>query len=420
MSDQTVSVSAWYVKYTYALAGIILTIYAMIMAKAVLLPLLFALFFSILLAPVCGWIERRGVPRFLAAFLSILAGTLVLFVIGFFFYKQMTAFAADADMFVERLEELLAATEAFIASAFSIETELNLDLIISAVVDYVQENASSFTRGLSGAASLLTAVFLVPVYMFLILLFRDLLKNFLKKSFSSNDPGREDTVNRIITNVKTLVQKYITGVLIVIAILAVLYSTMLLFIGVDHAIFFGVFAAMMNIIPFIGPLMGSVLPILYSLITMDSLIFPLIILAGFYVVQLLEGNLFTPVIVGSQVSMNALVTLILLFVGAQIWGLAGMILFIPLGAIFKIISDEVESLKPYGYLLGRNTGDKSEERSQLAKKIGKLSEKAKDKVEHWKEDISGDGDSKGESASGMNPGSDQPDDNKSEEDNKSV
>src|SRR5690625_5313949 len=89
---------------------------------------------------------------------------------------------------------------------------------------------------------------------------------------------------------------------------------MLLVIGVDHAIFFGVFAAMLNIIPFVGPLLGSILPIVYSLITMDSLIYPLIIMLGFYVIQLFEGNLFTPTIVGFQVSINTIATLLLLFI----------------------------------------------------------------------------------------------------------
>jgi predicted PurR-regulated permease PerM len=370
----------WYVKYTYVLAGLILTVYAMIMAKSVLLPFLFALFFSILLAPFCGWLERYRIPRFLSALGAILVGLFVIFGIGFFFYNQMVAFAEDADMFAERLEELLGSFDGYLASWFAIEGEINLDRVVNATVEYVQENATSLTRGLSGAASILTAVFLVPVYIFLILLFRDLLKNFLIKAFGKGDSGREEKVQNIITKVKTLVQKYISGVLMVIFILAILNSTMLLIIGVDHAIFFGVFAAMLNVIPFIGPIMGSILPILYSLITMDSLLFPIIILAGFYVIQLFESNLFTPVIVGSQVSMNALVTLLLIFIGAQIWGLAGMILFIPLGAIMKIICDEVDSLKPYGYLLGRSTGDKSEERSGLAKRVSKLSEKAKKKT----------------------------------------
>ncbi|MDX1590703.1 MAG: AI-2E family transporter [Balneolaceae bacterium] len=370
----------WYVKYTYGLAGLILTIYSMIMAKSILLPILFALFLSILIAPISSALEKRGIPRFLSAFIAILAGILVLLLIGFFFYKQMTAFAADADMFTERLQELLSSVESLIASTFSINTELNLDMLVSATVQYVRENASSLTRGISEAASLVTAVFLVPVYMFLILILRDLLINFLEQAFAGGNPERKRKVHRIIQKVKTLVQKYITGVLTVIVILAILYSTMLMIIGLEHAIFFGVFAATLNIIPFIGPLMGSILPILYSIITMDSFIFPLIILGGFYVVQILEGNLFTPLIVGSQVSMNALATLVLLFVGAQIWGLAGMILFIPLGAIFKIICDEVDSLKPYGYLLGSDNTHKTGKKRGLSKKIHDLSQKAKEKA----------------------------------------
>lgn len=370
----------WYIKYTYVLAGLILSIYAMIMAKSILLPFLFALFFSILLSPICRKLESYKVPRFLSALSAILIGLIVIAGIGFFFFNQMSAFAEDADMIVERLEELIQSVEGFLSSWFVIDGDLNLDRVVENVITYVQDNTASLTRGLSEAASVLTAIFLVPVYMFLILIFRDMLKNFLMKAFGNGESEREEKVHKIIEKVKTLVQKYISGVLMVIGILAVLNSTMLLIIGVDHAIFFGVFAAMLNVIPFVGPLMGSVLPILYSLITMNSLFYPLIILLGFYVIQILEGNFFTPVIVGSQVSMNALATLLLLFIGAQIWGLAGMILFIPLGAILKIVFDEVESLKPYGYLLGRGSDDDIQGKSALAKKISALSEKAKKKV----------------------------------------
>lgn len=366
----------WYVKYTYFLAALILTVYAMIMAKTVLLPLLFALFFSILLSPICGLMERYKVPRFLSSFAAILLGLMFFVGIGFFFYNQMTAFARDADMFVERLEELIDSLDLFLTTRFAYEGEINLDRVVSEVVDFIRENTASLTRRITGAASTITAVFLVPVYMYLILLFRDILKTFVLKAFGKGISSSEGKVRNIINKVKTLVQRYIAGLLIVIAILAVLNSIMLTVIGVDHAIFFGVFAAMLNVIPFVGPIMGSILPILYSLITMDSLFYPFIILLCFYIIQLFESNLFTPMIVGSQVSMNALATLLLIFIGAQIWGLAGMILFIPIGAIIKVICDEVDSLNHFGYLLGRETGDKSEERSALAKKVSRLREKA--------------------------------------------
>lgn len=366
----------WYVKYTFALSALLLTVYFMIVAKAILVPLLFALFFAILLSPFSGWLEKYRIPRFLSSLAALLLAVLIIVIIGFFFYRQVISFAEDLDMFAQRLDELLESMNSFLTSWFAIEGEINVDRVASAFFDYVRDNASALTRGITGAASTITSIFLVPVFMYLILLFRDLLKNFALQAFGRGDESNLRKIQNILNRVKTLVQRYITGILMVILILAVLNSTMLLIIGVEHAIFFGVFAAMLNVIPFIGPIMGSVLPILYSFITMDSLIYPLIIMLGFYVIQLFESNLFTPSIVGSQVSMNALVTLLFLFVGAQIWGLVGMILFIPLGAILKVIFDEVDSLNHYGYLLGRIEGEKSEQRSALAQKVREAGRKA--------------------------------------------
>ncbi|WP_234571474.1 AI-2E family transporter [Rhodohalobacter sp. 614A] len=371
-----ISENKWYIKYTFGLAGLMLTIYTMVVAKSVLVPLLFSLFFAILLLPVSGWLERYKFPRVLSSFGAIFLGIILFSGVLFFFFTQMNDFAQDADMFVERLQEMLASLNQFLSQYFDVQNVIRLDQIVETLFNFVRENTASLTRQLSSAASTLTTILLVPIFVFLILLLRDILKNFLLKAFGQGDSGQEKKVKTIILNVKATVQNYITGVLIVMGILSVLYSILLTVIGVDHAIFFGVFAGMMNIIPFVGPLLGSVLPILYALITMDSLFYPLMILLGFYVIQLFEGNLITPVIVGSQVSMNALITLLLLFVGAQVWGLAGMILFIPLGAIVKVICDEVDQLNPYGYVMGRTTEDKSEERSILAKKLRQLSEKA--------------------------------------------
>ncbi|MCH8495962.1 MAG: AI-2E family transporter, partial [Balneolales bacterium] len=337
----------WYVTYTFAMAAIIISIYAMIQAKPLAMPLMFAMFFAILLAPFCGWLERYKVPRFLAALTGIIITLGVLVILGIFLVNQISSFASDSDMFVERLEELLESVDALLLKWFDTQTELNLNYLLDEVSTYIKDNAATLTKGITGAASTITTFLLMPIFMFLFLLFRDMLKTFIRKAFGRGDEETEQKVDEIIIKVKTLVQKYITGLLMVIAILAVINSTMLLIIGVEHAIFFGVFAAMLNVIPFIGPIMGSILPILYSLITMDSLIYPLIILLGFYIIQLFESNLFTPVIVGRQVSMNALMTLLLILIGSQIWGLAAKILFIPLGAILKVICHEVDSIKPY-------------------------------------------------------------------------
>jgi predicted PurR-regulated permease PerM len=187
------------------------------------------------------------------------------------------------------------------------------------------------------------------VYIFLFLYFRHFLVQFLLMAFA--DRHREKVQN-VIHRVKGVVQNYITGMFLVILILAVLNSIALYSLGVRHALLFAGFAAMLNVIPFLGPFIGATLPILYTLLTTDSLWVPFGVFLAFYFIQLAESNFFTPKIVGGRVSMNPLMTIIALFVGNFIWGLAGMILFIPGMAILKVIFDEVEGMQAWGFLLG--------------------------------------------------------------------
>lgn len=365
----------WYIKYTFILALLIMTVYIMIVAKSVLQPLLFAFFFAILLSPLCGWLENYKVPRILAAIISIIFGLLILFGVGFFFFTQITAFVNDVEIFRQRFEEILASVQHFLETRFGFEGLINFELVRTTVYEFFSENTDSLARGLADAAAVFTSVVVVPVFVFFLLIFRDFLKEFTLRLFGRKSKEDLLKVSTILNNVRMVVQKYISGVIIVIIILAFLNSTMLWIIGVEHAIFFGVFAAMLNVIPFLGPIIGSILPILYALFTMDSLFYPLIILAGFYIIQLFESNLFTPAIVGSQVSMNAFIALLLLFIGAQIWGLIGMILIIPIGAILKVIFDEIESLQPYGFVMGRVPSRMEFKKGMLAQKISEFSEK---------------------------------------------
>lgn len=359
----------------------------MIEAKSILQPLLFAFFFSVLLSPICGWLESYKVPRLLAAFIAILVGVLLLIGVGFFLYTQITAFTGDIDIFRQRFEEILETIQSFLATRFGVDEFIDFDQIRTSILNFFSENTDTLLRRVADAASLFTSIFLVPVFMFLILIFRDFLKEFVLRVFGHKSEEEYKKVETIINKVKVVVQGYIAGILIVIFILAVLNSIMLLIIGVEHALFFGVFAAMLNVIPFIGPMIGSILPVLYALFTMDSLFYPLIILLGFYIIQLFESNLFTPVIVGSKVSMNALAALLLLFVGAQIWGLVGMILIIPLGAMMKVVFDEVDSLNHYGFVMGKVPREPSRE-GKLAKKISGFSKKINQEKEKSESDDS--------------------------------
>ncbi|MGM0506221.1 MAG: AI-2E family transporter [Bacteroidota bacterium] len=377
MSDER----AWYITYTWVLAGLILTVYSMTVAKTILLPMLFALLFSILLAPACNWMERYRIPRVFSAALVILGVGLVIGGLLFLFYQQILLFTEDLDMMERRLRSLIGELEGVVAGWFGPGWIGDFDSLEDRLFSLLRDNLTSFTQGVAGAASVVTSAFLIPVYLFLILIFRNFLQEFLLQLFGQGDDERMQRATRIFSRVGGVLQYYIVGMGMVMLILAILYSSMLGLLGIRHAIFFGVFAGMLNIIPFIGPLFGSILPVLYAIVTMDSWVYPVVIVAGFYLVQLLEGNLLTPVIVGSRVSMNALVTLMLLLIGANIWGLAGMILFIPLGAILKVVFDEIESLHPFGFLLGRVPSEMQSSKGPLARRISHLGRSVRDPEE---------------------------------------
>jgi len=131
-------------------------------------------------------------------------------------------------------------------------------------------------------------------------------------------------------------------------------------IGIDFPFLFGYLAAVLTIIPYIGTTIGGMLPTFYALVTYDSLWMPISVIALYLTIQTIEGNILTPKIVGNKVSLNPLFALISLLVGGLLWGIAGMILFIPIMAIVKVIFDHIESLQPYGILLSSDFGSNEE------------------------------------------------------------
>ena len=154
------------------------------------------------------------------------------------------------------------------------------------------------------------------------------------------------------------VQGYLTGLVTVTLIVGTLNTIGLLILGIDYAVFFGFLAAALLVIPFIGILIGSILPIIVALITKDSPMYAVGVAGVFVFVQFLEGNFITPQIVGSKISINGLVAIIALLLGSALWGISGMALSLPTIAILKVIFDNVDGLKPYGYLMGEPDHDR--------------------------------------------------------------
>jgi len=346
-----------YLKFVVILLGIVLIVMIMREAKSVLVPLMISGFFAILASPFTSWMEKKGLPSLLAVAISLIA--LLAFIAGFvyFFYNQIMGFAGDLGALEYRVIELVESVNEFMAEHLEGAVPISMDNIRDTIFRQLYDNIDALTTGIIATAGTITMAFIIPIYIFLFLYFRKFLAEFMKRAFADH---HREKVGNVMNKVKSVVQNYIKGMFVVICILAVLNSIALLSLGIRHALLFASFAALLNVIPFVGPFLGATFPILFALLTTDSLWYPFGVFLAFYVIQLAESNFFTPFIVGGRVSMNPLMTIIALFIGNFIWGLAGMILFIPGMAVLKVIFDEIEGMEPYGFLLGKVRDDSND------------------------------------------------------------
>jgi predicted PurR-regulated permease PerM len=338
-----------YFRIVIVLLGVVLIVIIMRQAKIVLVPLLIAGLFSILISPLTVWLENKRLPSALAVITSLIV--LIVFLLGaiYFFYNQILGFAGDLGALERRVSEFIETINIFLANHIEGTVPISMDNIRETIFKQIYENMDTLTQGIIATAGTITMILIMPIYIFLFLYYRKFLAEFIKRTFPEH---HKEKVIKVLNNVKYVVQNYIKGMFLVICILAVLNSIALFSLGIKHALLFAVFAALLNVIPFLGPFLGAVFPILYALLTKDSLWYPFGVFIAFYIIQLAESNFFTPKIVGGKVSMNPLMTIIALFIGNFIWGLAGMVLFIPGMAVLKVIFDEIEGMEPYGFLLG--------------------------------------------------------------------
>lgn len=157
---------------------------------------------------------------------------------------------------------------------------------------------------------------------------------------------------KLLQQISKVTIKYVSGVITVVAILAISHSIALSIIGVKYAIILALLAASLSIIPYFGTMVSLLVPLLFAAITQDNPYVLLFIVLYFWAIIIIDHNILTPTIVGGNVSLNPFITILGIIIAGTIWQIAGMIVIVPTLAVVKIICDNVEKLKPWGYLLG--------------------------------------------------------------------
>jgi len=344
-----------YLKALAVLALLIILVFLLVVGKPILIPLALGGFFAALFTPLSLLMERYHVPRVLSCTISLLLMVAITAALLSFIVSNLIGFSKDFADVSSRINTLTYAIDSWTASTLGYEGKLADQLDTEALLKLINENNSSLTSFAINAIGSISSLILIPIFMFFFLLYRDHLANVMVKLYPTTEAAE---VKQKIGSLRRVVLNYVTGVGKVIVILAVLNISAYSIIGVKHAVFFGLIGAILNIIPYIGPFIGALLPTAYAALTMDNPLSPVFIFACYQVIQVLEGNFLTPKIVGGQVNLNAFVTFLGLILGASIWGVAGMILIIPILAILREIFELSDATKPYALLLGEEKNQK--------------------------------------------------------------
>lgn len=322
--------------------------YVLWLLQAVIVPFIFSLILAGVLSPMVDFLSRRGWPSWAAISVVMLLVAMVLFAIALAVLSQFDLLASAWPQLIGRLTVLLDASVRWASAYFDIgKVEIKEWLTLQRVSFFSESNAM-VGSALSSIGAALTAFFLLPVYVYMILFYRPRLIEFLHRVFGVSNNAR---VSEVLLQTRLVIQQYLYGLTLEIVILAILNTLGLVILGIDYAVLLGIFGALLNLIPYLGGIIGMAIYVIIALLTKPGeYVIYVILLYG--VIQFADNNFIVPKVVGGKVRLNALVSLLAVILGATLWGLPGMFLSIPILAIMKLIFDQVPLLHPYGYLLG--------------------------------------------------------------------
>jgi AI-2 transport protein TqsA len=340
------------IRPTIAIIFILSFITLLYIARAFLIPFCVAGLLAFLLYPMSRKLELWRVPRALAIIISILFALLVIAGLVYFFFTQVQSFASDLPELREQVTAKMEKLQGFIERKTHISEEKQIEVAKQNMRNTLQTGGAMLMDFFSATGTFFAMAALVPIYIFFLTYYREKFEQFILRVTA---PANHDHLKEVIERIARVTQLYLRGLIIDIAILSVLNSTGLLLLGIRHAILLGVLASILNIIPYIGVLIGSLFPITMALITKDSIWYAVGAAGVCMFVQFIDNNFITPKVVGSSVSLNPLSTLMILIIGGLVWGVAGMMLFIPFLGMTKVVFDNFTRLQPYGYLIGEET-----------------------------------------------------------------
>lgn len=342
----------FYAKLACILVSLISFAYIFCIAKDILTPVLLAFLFAVLLLPIFTFLNTKlKLPRHLAAiicmavFLSFIVGILV------FISYQVTYMANDFDTIKKNANSFIIEIHKFIRENFEISIGDQKKYLDSVTKDSVKNGQAKLGSAIISISDVLLDSTIIIIYTFLFLIYKEHFKLFLAKLISKEN---HSILKDILSQIKVSINNYIVSLIIEMIVVSVLTGLGLWIIGIKYFILLGLITGILNLIPYIGILVAGIITLLASLTGSAEISMILGILIVNIIVQFIDNNLLVPLIINTKVEINAFVSIMGIIVGGAAAGISGMFLAIPLLAILKIIFDRIESLEPWGYLMGNH------------------------------------------------------------------
>jgi predicted PurR-regulated permease PerM len=338
----------FFVKASLIIIGLYFSVQILYIAQDIILPIIYAVIVSIAISPMVNFFVRRKINRALSISLVLALAMLVSALLVGMLVSQASLLSEGWPQLTDKLEQLIQQSVIWASGYFNISVRKINAWMTKEKVELLNNSSAYIGTTLSTVGGVLAGAFLTPVYIFMILFYQPHLVAFAHRLFGA---ANDNKVSEILAETKTIIQSYLAGLFIEFAIVAILNSIGLLVLGIEYAILLGIAGALLNVIPYIGGVIGVLLFMLIALVTKTP-VYVLYVFALYAAIQFIDNHYIVPKIVGSKVKLNALVCIVAVISSAALWGIPGMFLSIPLTAIIKLIFDHIDSLKSWGFLLG--------------------------------------------------------------------
>jgi predicted PurR-regulated permease PerM len=338
-----------YLKIIFFFVGLFALFTILYIGKSIIVPLIFAIIISIILHPVVNFFSRLKINRILAIAITLLLTFIFIATISTILFSQVSRLSESWPILVEKFTSILNQNIADAAEYFKKDPQKIHEWITKAEGEIINTSTAALGQTLVLIGNGLVVLLLIPFYIFMILFYEPILLEFIRRLSGSNYESR---VREMVTQIKTVIQRYLVGLVIEAVMMAVMNTIALLILGIEYAFILGILAALLNVIPYIGGIIAVAMPMMVALVTKSTPLYAFYVLIAYLIIQLIDNNYIVPYIVAAKIKINALFSVIVVLVGNALWGISGMFLAMPLLAIVKLICDHIEPLKPWGFLLG--------------------------------------------------------------------